>query len=204
MVTLVPGVGRGRHGVMARMKLLLIESTPGNATAIQSDLLADGHDVVTCSDDHGGPCRGVQHHRNCPMEQHIDMAIIARDPRAPHTLAEMGAVCAAQHRVPLVEVDPSDVGDDLPSVGVAHAVATRRVEAGFATAVRQELGGLPAIVDVRREQKRVHITVQVPASIATASKLSSVADRARFAAREHDPFVSGIDVSVVTYPDPAD
>lgn len=186
------------------MKLLLIESSPGNATAIESDLLADGHEVLTCSDEHGGPCRGVQHHSLCPMEQHIDMAIITRDPRAGHTLHEMGSVCAAQHRVPLVEVDPQDVSDDLPSVQVAHAVATRRVEAGYATAVRHELGNMPAIVDVRRDQKRVHITVQVPASIASASKMSAVADRARFAAREHDPFVSGIDVSVVTYPDPAD
>ncbi|MFZ4719797.1 MAG: hypothetical protein ACOYMR_10250 [Ilumatobacteraceae bacterium] len=186
------------------MKLLLIESTPGNATAIQSDLVADGHEVVSCHDDHGGPCRGVQHHADCPMEQHLDMAIVTRDPRATHTLHEMGSVCAAQHRVPLVEVDPQDVADDLPSVQVAHAVATRRVEAGYAAAVRQELGNLPAIVDVRRDLKRVHVTVQVPASVATASRLSAVADRARFAAREHDPFVSGIDVSVVTYPDPAD
>jgi hypothetical protein len=186
------------------MKLLLIESKPGNATAIQADLVAEGHEVVTCQDDHGGPCRGADHHRDCPMEQHIDMAIVARDPRDPHTLAEMGSVCATMHRIPLVEVDPTDVADDMPTVAVANAVATRRVEAAYSTAVRNELGDLPAIVDVRREPNRVHVTVQVPASKATAAKLSAVADRARHATREHDPFVSGIDVAVVTYPDPAD
>ena len=186
------------------MKLLLIESTPGNATAIQADLVADGHEVVTCADDHGGPCRGANHHRDCPMEAHVDMAILTRDPSDPHSLSEMGSVCATRHRIPLVEVDPSDVADDLPSVTVANAVATRRIEAGYAAAIRLELGDLPAIVDVRREPNRIHVTVQVPASKATASKLSTVADRARHATREHDPFVSVIDVAVVTYPDPAD
>lgn len=186
------------------MKLLLIESTTGNATAIQTDLLADGHDVVTCTDDHGGPCKGATQHRACPMEQHIDMAIVTREPGTVHTLAEMGSVCATRHRVPLVEVDPADVADDLPNVAVASALATRRVEAGYATAIRHELGHLAAIVDVRREPHLIHVTVQVPASDGTPTKLSFVADRARHAVREHDPFVSGIDVAVVTYPDPVD
>lgn len=186
------------------MKLLLIESTPGNATAIQADLVDEGHDIVSCNDTHGGPCRGIAHHRECPMEQHIDLAIVTRDPRAAHSLHEMGSVCAQQHRVPLVEVDPSDVADDFPSAAVAAALATRRVEAAYATAVRHELSGVPAIVDVRRDRNRVHVNVQVPASMGDRAVLSHVADRARHATREHDPFVSGIDVSVVTYPDPAD
>lgn len=186
------------------MKLLLIESTPGNATAIESDLVADGHDVISCHDEHGFPCRGAAHHRDCPMEHHIDMAIVAREPNSPHTLAEMGSVCATIHRVPLVEVDPNDVADDMPNVLVATALATRRVEAGYATAIRHELGHVAAIVDVRREPNRIHVTVQVPESQAGPQRLAAVADRARHAVREHDPFVSGIDVAVVTYPDPAE
>jgi hypothetical protein len=186
------------------MKLLLIESTPGNATAIESELVADGHEVLTCNDEHGGPCRGVDHHANCPMEQHIDMAIVTRTPGAGHTLAEMGSVCATRHRVPLVEVDPADVADDMPSVAVASALASRRVEAGFAAAIRQELGHVAAIVDVTREVDRIHITVQVPASEGAPTRLSHIADRTRHAVREHDQFVRGIDVAVVTYPDPAD
>jgi hypothetical protein len=189
---------------MCTMKLLLIESTPGNATAIESDLVAEGHEVLTCNDDHGGPCRGVDHHADCPMEQHIDMAIVTRSPGSTHTLAEMGSVCAARHRVPLVEVDPADVADDMPSVTVANALASRRVEAGFAAAIRQELGHVAAIVDVRREIDRIHVTVQVPASEGTPAKLSNVADRARHAVREHDQFVRVVDVAVVTYPDPTE
>jgi hypothetical protein len=38
----------------------------------------------------------------------------------------------------------------------------------------------------------------------SATRLSAVADRARHAVREHDPYVRAIDVAVVTYPDPVD
>ncbi len=186
------------------MKLLLIESTPGIATAIQSELRADGHEVLMCNDDHGGPCRGTEHHANCPMEQHIDMAIVTREPGSEHTLNEMGSVCATLHRVPLVEVDPQSVHDDLPSVRVVQAVATCRVEAAYAKAIRQELHYLAAIVSVRRDPNRIHVTVQVPASEASTSRVSAIADRARHAVREHDQFVGAIDVAVVTYPDPVD
>jgi hypothetical protein len=186
------------------MKLLLIESTPGNASTIERDLRAEGHDVVNCADEHGGPCKGVQQHHDCPLEQHIDLAIVAREPNSARTLDEMGSVCAQRHRVPMVEVDPSDVADDLPSVAVANALATRRVEAGYAAAVRHELNHLPALVEVRRETECVHVTVQLPVSMATIEKSSYAADRARHAVRQHDPFVKAIDVAVITYPDPVD
>ena len=185
------------------MKLLLIESTPGNAHEIGADLIAEGHEVVTCADEHGGPCRGISQHAECPMEHHIDLTIVAREHGSAHTLDEMGSVCAMRHRVPMVEVDPRQVADELPSVKVANAVAKRAIEAGYATAVRHELGHLPALVDVERTPGRIHVSVQVPASQgASSQQLSAVADRARHAVRAHDPYVSGIDVAVVCYPDP--
>ena len=184
------------------MKLLLIESTPGNAEEIGADLIAEGHEVVTCADEHGGPCRGTGQHVDCPMESHIDLTIVAREQGSVHTLAERGSVCATRHRVPMVEIDPRQVADELPSVKVANAVAKRAVEAGYATAIRHELGHLPALVEVERTPGRIHVSVQVPSSEGSAQKLSAVADRARHAVRAHDPYVSGIDVSVVCYPDP--
>ncbi len=185
------------------MKLLLIESTPGIATELGADLVAGGHEVVTCTDEHGGPCRGVEQHAACPLEQHIDLTILARDPAAARSLAEMGSVCAARHRVPMVEVDPRQIDDELPSVRVASAVAQRAAEAGYATAIRQELSHLPALVDVDRTPSRIHVSVQVPSSQNTPQKLSAIADRARHAVRQHDPYVNCIDVSVVCYPDPS-
>ena len=100
------------------------------------------------------------------------------------------------------EVDPQHPADDLPDLTVANALAARKVEAAYAQAVRNELGTVPALVDVRREPTRIVVNVQVPAAYDTASGLSAVADRARKAVRDHDPYVSGIDINVVCYPDP--
>jgi len=188
---------------MGHMKLLLIESTPGNSATLRSGLEAEGHEVVSCNDERGGPCRGVARHHECPLEQHVDMAIVAREPSSAHSLHEMGGVCAQGHRVPLVEVNPFDVADGLPSVPVASALASRRVEEGYAAAVRAEIPHLPVMVDVRREPGRIHATVQIPASAADRASMTYAADRARAAIRRHDPFVSCIDVSVVTYPESA-
>ena len=185
------------------MKLLLIESTPGNATELGAHLAAGGHDVVTCTDQHGGPCRGVDHHAACPLEEHVDLTILARDPGAARSLAEMGSVCAVRHRVPMVEVDPSQIDDQLPSVGVASAMAQRAEEARYAAAIRKELAHLPALVDVDRTPSRIHASVQVPESQNTPQRLSAIADRARHAVRQHDPFVNCIDVSVMCYADPS-
>lgn len=184
------------------MKLLLIESSPGDATEIGAHLKAGGHEVVTCTDEHGGPCRGVHQHAACPLEHHIDLTIVARRPGATHSLAEMGSVCAARHRVPMVEVNPREIDDELPSVAVVSAVAKRAAEAGYAAAVRQGLSHLPALVQVDRTPNRIHVKIQVPASHDTPHKLSAIADRARHAVRHYDPYVNCIDVSVDCYPDP--
>jgi hypothetical protein len=186
---------------MGFMKLLLIESTPGNSASLRSDLQSEGHEVVSCNDERGGPCKGVAHHHDCPLGQHLDMAIVAREPGSSHTLHEMGGVCAQGHRVPLVEVNPFDASESLPSVDVARALATRRVEEGYASAVRAAVTTMPLMVDVRRDADRIHATLQIPASSADRVSMTYAADRARAAIREHDPFVSCIDVSVVTYPD---
>ena len=112
-------------------------------------------------------------------------------------------MCAARHRVPLVEVDPRQIDDELPSVRVASALAKRTTELSYVTAILEELSHLPALVDVDRTPSRIHVSVQVPASQDTQQKLSAIADRARHAVRQHDPYVNCIDVSVVCYPDPS-
>ncbi len=183
------------------MRLLLIESSPNQASDLSKQLAAEGHEVVSCADAQGGPCRGTVQHTECPLEKSVDLAILAREPESPHTLAEMGSVCATRHRVPLVVVDPTQLDDELPNVTVAGAVANRVVEAAYAAAVRKELSHLPTVVEVRRRADNVRVHVQLPDSQDTPAARSSAADRARFAVRTHDPFVQSIDVSVVCYPD---
>lgn len=185
----MPGVTR----LSFHMRLLLIESTPGNARQISDRLAAEGHDVVMCSDEHG-PCRGMSHHEHCPVEQHTDLTIVAREPNSQRTLDEMGSVCASRHRIPTVEVDPRDPSA-VDGITVTHAMATRAVTAGYAAAVRNEVPF--AEVHVERIADLVHVTLTVPADKGTPQALSAAADRARKAVREHDPYVKGIDVSVV-------
>ena len=84
----------------------------------------------------------------------------------------------------------------------ANAHASGKAEGAYAQAVRHALGGGPALVDVRREPTRIVASVQVPASHGSPAGMSAVADRARKAVREHDPYVGSIDVNVVCYPDP--
>ena len=51
---------------------------------------------------------------------------------APPSLNEMGSICAARHRVPLVTLYPGDEFGPGASTEVAAAVARREVEAGYA------------------------------------------------------------------------
>lgn len=188
------------------MKVLLIESAPGAAGSLAHQLVDEGHTVVSCNDDHGGPCRGVSDHVDCPLHEHVDLAVVARRQGAVATLNEMGSVCASQRRVPIVEVDPASVADEMPSVEVAGAVAARRVEAGYVAAVRHEIALVaPDVhpdVSVHRSPGRVHVTLDLAAG--TTPTASALADRARHAVRTYDPFVAGIDVSVVTHAAPRD
>ena len=183
------------------MKLLLIESAPGNATVISGELVASGHDVVSCADEHGGPCRGVSDPRACPLQAHVDLAILTREHDSAHTLGEMGSVCARRYRVPTLEVDPDAPADDLPDLTVAVALATRRVEAAFAQVIRHAMPDVPALVEVHRQPARIVATVQVPDRYGTPQSVSMVADKVRHAIREYDPYVPTIDVNVLTYPD---
>lgn len=182
------------------MKLLLIETEPGAAFNVEDTLLDDGHEVVKCNDGLGGPCKGVADHSKCPMHLHVDLAILARPDWAYATLNEMGSVCARQHRVPLVQVDPIEPEAMLDDIEVTAARARRKVEAEYAAAVRRELrdGGVDGdvAVQVRRTPHRIDASVHLPPSSFSPSQQAALSDRARHAIRTHDPFVRVIDVSV--------
>ena len=185
------------------MDVLLIESSPGIASTLQHRLIRDGHDVTSCNDSHGGPCRGVESNNSCPLDQHIDVAVLARERGAAPSLNEMGSVCALRHRVPLVTLYPGDEFGPGPSTEVAAAVARREVEAGYVAAVRRELGHGVEDITVLREHQRVHVTLTVAKSTA-GHLLSMLVDRARHAVREHDRNTPVVDISIVTTEPPID
>lgn len=182
----------------ADMKILLVADHPDDAKAVQASLLTDGHTVTTCNDRHGGPCRGVSQLDDCPLEASVDLAVIARSAHERRGIGEMGAVCAARHRVGVVEIDPSEPDDrslydlaDLAEQQICHDYA-----ATITDLLRQVMPDEPFEVSVRRRDRDVHVTVKLGFA-ASAIVVSSVADRARAGVRRHDRFAQVIDVSVL-------
>lgn len=178
------------------MEVLLIESSPGIASTLHHRLLRDGHDVVSCNDSRGGPCRGVESNGACPLEHHVDIAVLAREHHAAPSLNEMGSVCALRHRIPLVTLYPGDEFGPGASTEVFAAVARREVEAAYVAAIRRLLGHIVGDITVTRQPDQVHVTVTV-SEVASPQAIELIADRARYAVREHDRHTPVIDVSVV-------
>ena len=185
------------------MDVLLIESTPGIASSLQHRLVRDGHEVISCNDSQAGPCRGVESNASCPMDQHIDIAVLARERGVVPTLNEMGSVCALRHHVPLVTLYPGDEFGPGSSTEVAAAVARREVEAGYVAVIRREIGHAVDDITVLREHQRIHVTLTI-STRASAQAISMLADRARHAVREYDSHTPVVDVSVVLSDVPID
>lgn len=187
------------------MRVLLVESTPGNAHEVHSWLSNAGHEVAHCFDT---PvtfgCRGATQHDDCPLESHTDMAVLVRDLAGhTHTLTEMGAVCAMRHRVPVVEVtEPHRRELDVTMLGVLAAVQYRTEHNDYERAVRDVLSRLTGPANAERVQvvvtlqpDRVHAMLHVPQDL-DAAVVSTMVDHAGRALRQHDPYVRVIDVGV--------
>src|SRR3546814_20188340 len=97
------------------MDVLLIQSRPGAARAAAESLEAAGHRVHLCHEpgEPAFPCKGLVDPSSCPLEGHIDVALLVRPRIAPRpTAVEDGVTCALRAGVPLVEpgselLDPS-------------------------------------------------------------------------------------------------
>jgi hypothetical protein len=178
------------------MDVLVIESAPGIAATLEHRLVRDGHQVLSCNDSHGGPCAGVESNAECPLTNHVDVAVLARQRGAPRTLNEMGSVCAMRHRVPLVTLHPGDEFGPGPSTEIAAAVARRAVEASYEAVVRRQVGHGVDDITVQREYQRIHVTITVNKSM-SALAIHRLVDRVRQAVRAFDPHTPTVDISVV-------
>lgn len=179
------------------MRLLVLEPNPDSASVVAARLAGAGHEVAHCFDEvTGGPCRGVHDDSLCPLHRPVDLTVVVRAAGSPALLSETGAVCSERHRVPVLRVDPAQLGDLGERVEHAAADGREREEAGCARAVHVALADEHAGVHVARQAGRIHATVELPRP-ASAQERSRLADRARAALRAHDPFVSVIDVSVI-------
>ena len=155
----------------------------------------DGHDVVVCADEMGDPCRGVRTPDECPLQSHVDLAVLVSTSSTPSGLAEMGFVCAQRHRVATVTIDPVLAADELWHLESERSSAQRRLEAEDAQAVRERLLDATTVT-VHRGPRRVAVEVRVSTPLADGKERLAVADRVRQAIRARDAYVDVIDVSV--------
>jgi hypothetical protein len=187
------------------MTVLLVESFPGVGNQVREHLRRRGIPVAACTDPSSADasastvesvCHLVAGDGPCPLDATVEQAMLVRV-TAGRTLLETGAVCAARHRLPIVEVAP-DAGDEEidEALGAALDRARKEIDERCATAVRAALA--PVQVDVIAEHRpdRVSVRLGVPAG-GTDVPAWSLVDRARAAVRAFDATVPVIDVSIV-------
>src|SRR5688500_3560452 len=148
------------------MRVLLIESSPGLALELEDRLTDAGHDVLTCYDEYGGPCKGVTSRERCPVEPSPHVAVLVQPEKAEPTLHEAGIVCARRRHVPVVRVDSERGADELGAPGeieIAAAQASRRSEHAYGLVVETALHDLDALATIEQTPRRVAVRVHVPA-----------------------------------------
>jgi hypothetical protein len=139
------------HGMTRPLDVLIIESHRGAAADAARAVEAAGHTTSRCHDDdsHGFPCRGVLDPAACPLDGHLDVALVVRRRIAPRpTPLEHGVSCAIRAGVPLVEVGPDVFDPYEPWLGA-------RADGGADVVATCEAVGGAALDDLRRAILRV-------------------------------------------------
>ena len=195
------------------MRVLVLESHPGVASEAVEALTRAGHIIERCDTaDRRYPCRGLAGTGDCPLDEHVDVAVLARelgDDTVPH-----GALCAARSRVPVIETNPSHANLGFPtpvwtsvagsgivdeceraaSDGRAHAraVAERLVALGVVT--RDETTGpdRAVAISVSRDVNRLALRIELADSV--RDRQGAIRRAATQALRDFDKRVSVIDV----------
>lgn len=194
----------------------MLESHPGVGHDAEHELVGAGHSVVRCDTaDRRYPCRGLAPGGECPLDRHVDVAVLAQELGSAHT--EHGALCAARARVPVVEVDCSPPtrpplamwtfadGDDLLDEceraahdGRAHAEAVvgTLLDTGVLWPVEIERGIVT--ITVERQEQRLLMNIELSGS--ARPRRTEIVRAATEALRRFDSRTSVIDVAVRLLP----
>jgi hypothetical protein len=107
------------------LDVLVIESHPGVADRAVGELTDAGHAVHRCHDGATAfPCAGVDGPDRCPVDGHVDVALLVRRGVVPSpTPFEDGVPCALRAGIPVVEH-----GTDLHDPYVEHLGARVRTD----------------------------------------------------------------------------
>lgn len=174
------------------LDVLLIESQAHVGDEVARQLAVAGHRVHRCQDQDSPdfPCRALTQPGSCPLDGHIDVAVITRGLDEPRpTRREGGVTCAVRARVPLVEVgsglvDPfarwvtlrvDPATDDNTASACATAVvvadtplrsAVHRTVAALVSAAGMEPSDVRC--DVVHDGRGLHVHVTLPTAVARA------------------------------------
>ena len=167
--------------------VLLLESGPDAGDAAVERLTAGGHRVHRCyADAEATRCAALEDRGRCPIDDHIDVAVLVRQTLEPvPTPRESGVACARRAHIPIVEEAPdADVaapwvtthvppGD--PGLADATETAVRTADAASVRAIRRTIRPLLHAAGVDEHEVgctlersgtalAVHVTLPAPAS----------------------------------------
>lgn len=177
--------------------MLVIESRRGAGREADDALAAAGHRIHRCYEDGADrfPCRGLREPGACPLDHHVDVALLVRsrpDPRpTPH---ESAVTCALRAQVPLVEVgdhplDPYDpwiaarIGDGHDHGAIADtctAVVDERLDERSRRIV-DKLGPLLAALEVAPDRVTCRVEYRDDRALVSLGLPAHVGDDARHA-----------------------
>lgn len=186
------------------METLVLGHPSAERARVEVALTDAGHTVSACHDGRWA-CSGMT--SDCPIDATaVDVAVAVAEPG--DRFDTQGIACAYRARIPIVAVGaavddpaleyvsasvPGPDGTMLTAVQASASDASGH-RAAIERALAAHLGADEHVtVDVLRSSRRLE--VQLTADLDT-SRVASIADVARNAARDHDANVSVIDVSV--------
>ena len=186
------------------MRILLTESDPSQAVAVEAVLAGAGHEVVACTDGTTPfPCRGADG-APCPLDEGVTVAVSAPGSVPPTPRAgDVGVVCVTRRTVPLVVVapDPRAAGGGVVSLealpdAVEEAATSplRRHTDAVVEVVRREVGE-DADATVHRVGRDLLVRLDLPASV-DRRRADALAVRAEAVVRAVDPWAAKVDVTL--------
>lgn len=174
------------RGMTRPLNVLLLESNPWAGEVTAQRLTEDGYRVHRCHErgDNGFACVGLGPDPHCPLDDHVDVAILVRaDNSTGPTPHEDGVRCAIRAGVPLVEVSDGGSGPyaqwvalhaDETTATAACATAVELARQPMAAAVVTRLGPLlaeaglsPDDVECRigSNHPDLDVTIEVPGPV---------------------------------------
>lgn len=197
------------------MRVLMLESHAGVANAAVGRMTEAGYTIVRCDTaDRRSPCRGLAAGGECPLDEHVDVAVLVQEMGTCHV--EHGAVCAARSRVPVVEIDDGDIAPRLPITswtavagpglldeceraahdGRAHAqaVGDRLVVLGVVSSAELDQPDGTVAIAVERGANRLRMTIELADSV--RDRQTEIVRAATQALRDFDRRPAVIDIAV--------